>query len=99
MRIRFKRYICDPSPYFNAVTSTKTAGLLKGLADGSAFNPNQPITRQEMAVVFANIIYYRGVVVSDADLSNFTDLDGVSAANLAGGLFVGGLSQIFFIAR
>ena len=35
-----------------------------------------------MAVVLANVVYYRDVVVGDADLSNFTDLGGVSAANL-----------------
>jgi len=47
------------------------------LKDGE--NPN---AIQEMAAVLANIIYYRDVVVGDAVLSNFTDLGGVSAANL-----------------
>jgi len=67
--------------YFNAVSSAKAAGLLNGLA-GSAFSPNQPITREEMAVVLANVVYYRDVVVSDADLFNFTDLGSVSDTNL-----------------
>jgi len=69
--------------YFNAISAAKAAGLLKGLPTGITFDPNKALTRVEMATILANVANYCGMTVNSVDLSNLTDLSGVSAVNLA----------------
>jgi hypothetical protein len=75
-----------PNHWFSPViTAAYQAGFLDGLADvGSAFLPNQDITRLEMAIVFSNIVNAVGIgSVNEVDISTFSDLVGVEQKYVA----------------
>lgn len=56
--------------YYRAVVSFRSAGLLKGLLTGdNLFNPDQPVSRKEMAVILSNICVMYGQ-------TQFSDLSG-----------------------
>ncbi|MGE4277573.1 MAG: S-layer homology domain-containing protein [Lawsonibacter sp.] len=56
--------------YYNAILKAASAGILKGFSQ-SDFNPNAPITRQEMAGILAEVISYEGI----SSLAEHTALD------------------------
>ena len=62
--------------YYPAVMAMKSNGLLSGLIqENNQFLPDQVITREEMAVILANVATYKKIVVADKaiDLKKFTD--------------------------
>lgn len=47
--------------YYKSIMATKAVGLLDGLLiDSNNFDPDRPITREEMAVIMANAAKYKG---------------------------------------
>jgi len=62
--------------YYPAIVAAFQAGFLDGFVDkGSDFMPNQDITRQEMALIFSNVVKEAGIgTVVKADMSTFSDL-------------------------
>ena len=77
--------------YFGAVEWAAGQGLVSGVGDGN-FAPNQPITRQEMAVMLNRYIVSRGIALPHSATTPFADqsdisawaVDGVSAIQAAG---------------
>jgi len=62
-----------------AVAWASAAGIAEGYPSGS-FAPNDPVTRQELAVILYRYIVYKGMPVAPAgDLSAFADMGQVSA--------------------
>jgi hypothetical protein len=61
--------------FYNAVSASKQAGFLNGLAaDSGDFNPNQPMTRREMAMALANVATERqATVIGDMKAEQFKD--------------------------
>jgi len=47
--------------HYNTIMAAKAAGLLDGLLiEGNNFEPEKPVTREEMAVIMANAAKYSG---------------------------------------
>lgn len=79
--------------YYAAATCWASQnGIVTGYGDG-LYGPNDPVTREQMAIIMMNYAKYKGCDVSQrADLSAFTDLgmisvgaqDALSWANAAG---------------
>jgi len=71
--------------YENDIIQVQTAGLMTGYEDGS-FKPNQPITRQEIAVLIARMLsIMEPGWVADADASHvdaFADRQDIAAWSL-----------------
>jgi endo-1,4-beta-xylanase len=61
--------------YYNAITAARSSNLLNGLVlMGNAFGPNEPITRQEMAQILANIaVQYNLKVIGQTSAQSFSD--------------------------
>lgn len=62
--------------FYGPIMSAKSAGLLKGIKlDGDKFMPNQPITREEMALILANTASYKKASIPEekVDLTKFKD--------------------------
>lgn len=70
--------------FYPYVTAAKRAGLLNGfIDDDNAFKPNEAITRQEIALILANVAeVYSLEKTVEADLKVFTDLDGIDKKHL-----------------
>lgn len=65
--------------YADAVASVKAAGLMNGKGDAS-FDPNGKITRQEQAVVLANVLKLYGYEDGEADLNDtFEDAESIAS--------------------
>ena len=65
--------------YYNAVTWAQQNGILTGYEDGT-FHPDDPITREQLAVVFYNYAKFKGYnITANGDLSAFTDAGDISA--------------------
>lgn len=65
--------------YTNAVAWAQANGIVSGYSDES-FGPNDPITREQMAVILANYAGFKGYDVSaTADLAKFSDAGSVSS--------------------
>ena len=79
--------VAENSWYFDYVNSAYLINAVKGDDNGN-FNPNDKITRQDMAVMI-----YRAMNMSDADLPDFTDSDEISdyAVNAVGALYSKGI--------
>lgn len=58
--------------FFNAVMWAFSAGIVKGRSD-NVFAPYEKITRQEMAVMIARYLEYRGESIEGGLADNFTD--------------------------
>ncbi|KNZ68724.1 S-layer protein [Thermincola ferriacetica] len=67
--------------YFNAVQAAARAGLLKG--SGKKFNPNQPISRQEMVVMLMNAANSGGTFLQE-DLTDVLQAEFKDADKIAG---------------
>jgi hypothetical protein len=75
-----------PTQWFHpAIAAAKQAGLLEGLADtGDAFMPSRQITRQEMALVLANTVIARNIMVErEVDMTLFGDLTDIDDVYLS----------------
>lgn len=62
--------------FYGPIMSAKSAGLLKGIKlDVNKFMPNQPITREEMALILANTAIYKKASIpgEKIDLTKFKD--------------------------
>ncbi|WP_036719411.1 glycosyl hydrolase family 18 protein [Paenibacillus sp. JCM 10914] len=68
------------SSYARDIAAAKAAGLVKGRT-GNIFDPNSPITREELAVILSNVLDYAGKKndVSLVSLSKFTDRADISS--------------------
>ena len=65
--------------YYDAVTWAQQNGILAGYEDGS-FHPDDPITREQLAMIFYNYAKYKGYnTTASGDLSAFTDAGEISA--------------------
>lgn len=65
--------------YCDAVTWAEKNGIVKGYKDGT-FGPGNPITREQLAVVFYHYAQHRGYDVTAAgNIDRFADKDKVSA--------------------
>jgi len=65
--------------YADAVAWAAEHGIVVGYSD-TAFGPNDPITREQMAAILYRYAQYKGYDVSaQADLSKFTDTGKISA--------------------
>ena len=65
--------------YYDAVTWAQKNGILAGYEDGT-FHPDDPITREQLAVVFYNYAKFKGYnITANGDLSAFTDAGDISA--------------------
>ena len=64
----------DPNAYYiNAVRWASANGLVNGYGDGR-FGPNDPLTREQMAIILYNYTRYRGVTPNKAaSLDGFVD--------------------------
>ena len=64
--------------YADAVDWAAEHGIVEGYSD-TAFGPNDPITREQMAAILYRYAQYKGYDVSaKADLNKFTDADEIS---------------------
>lgn len=64
--------------YAPAVYWARQKGIANGYGDGS-FGPNDPVTREQLAVILHNYVKYKGLVLDDqGDLTQFTDGDSIS---------------------
>ena len=64
--------------YADAVAWAAEHGIVEGYSD-TAFGPNDPITREQMAAILYRYAQYKGYDVSaKADLNKFTDADEIS---------------------
>ena len=64
--------------YADAVAWAAEHGIVEGYSD-TAFGPNDPITREQLAAILYRYAQYKGYDVSaKADLSKFTDVDEIS---------------------
>lgn len=79
--------VAENSWYFDYVNSAYLINAVNGDDNGN-FNPNDKITRQDMAVMI-----YRAMNMSDTDLPDFTDSDEISdyAVNAVGALYRKGI--------
>ena len=60
------RDVPEDSYYYDAILSTKVLGIAKG--DGENFNPQMPITRQDMMVIIDRTFQVIGKPLSDAEM-------------------------------
>lgn len=69
----------DPNAYYiNAVRWASANGLVNGYGDGR-FGPNDPLTREQMAIILYNYTRYRGVTPNKAaSLDSFVDTRDIS---------------------
>ncbi|OPL07333.1 MAG: hypothetical protein AVO33_06025 [delta proteobacterium ML8_F1] len=58
--------------YFGSIAAAYETGIVMGTGEGS-FNPDAPITRQEMAAMLARGLEYKGHVLRTQDKISFTD--------------------------
>ena len=64
--------------YYDAATWAQQSGVMSGYGN-DLFGPNDPVTRQQLAVTFYNYAKYKGYDVTAAgDLSGFTDAGEIS---------------------
>lgn len=64
--------------YADAVNWAASVGVVTGMGDGT-FQPNAPLTREQLAAILYNYTDYKGIDVSSrADLSGYADVDQVS---------------------
>lgn len=69
--------------YTNSVVFAASNAIVKGTSD-TTYSPDDPITREQMAVILYNYAVYRGYAVSATnDLSAFSDASSVSSWALA----------------
>lgn len=59
------------------VLKAKNHNLVSGYGDGN-YGPNKPITREDLAVLFRNVLKQSGVVYSYDSVASFTDDDMIS---------------------
>ena len=65
--------------YANAVNWAAASGIVEGKGNNK-FDPDAPVTRQEMAAIFYRYASYKGYsVTTNGSLSGYTDADQVSA--------------------
>ena len=70
--------------YCKTIASAKQTGILNGLANGGVFRPDEPITRQDMALILANTADAQNVKLNHiADASKFKDYRQISADRTA----------------
>ena len=70
--------VADGQYYAKAVTWAAANGVVSGYGNGR-FGPNDPITREQMAVILRGYARLNGMDVSaQADLSGYTDADKIS---------------------
>ena len=70
--------VADGQYYAMAVTWAGANGVVSGYGNGR-FGPNDPITREQMAVILRGYARLNGMDVSaQADLSGYTDADKIS---------------------
>ncbi len=68
----------DPEDYYyESIAAAHEAGIVTGTGDGS-FNPDAPITRQEIATMLARGLEYKGHLLRSQDQVAFTDLADVA---------------------
>lgn len=64
--------------YYDAATWAQQSGVMSGYGN-NLFGPNDPVTRQQLAVTFYNYAKYKGYDMTAAgDLSGFTDAGEIS---------------------
>ncbi len=64
--------------YYNAVLWAQQNGIVAGYGDGT-YHPGDPVTREQLAVMFYNYANYKGYDLSaTSDLSGFTDAGKIS---------------------
>ena len=64
--------------YYNAVLWAHQNGIVAGYGDGT-YHPGDPVTREQLAVMFYNYANYKGYDLSaTSDLSGFTDAGKIS---------------------
>ncbi len=70
------------------------AGLVQGYADGG-FHPDQPVSRQELALIFYRYLLHSDVLLSKGDVSGFQDAGAIPswAVQAVGELSASGLLQ------
>lgn len=71
----------DQSKYASDISAAKVAGLIKGKTEDT-FGPNDPVTRQEMAVMLDNAMKYAGMKHEAADfavLNHYGDQTSISS--------------------
>ena len=67
---------CDPNEWYaECVAWALSEGVFNGYGDGSAFGPDDPLTREQAAAVLHNAA---GEPEAEADLTSFSDADEVS---------------------
>ncbi|HIR91683.1 MAG TPA: S-layer homology domain-containing protein [Candidatus Limicola stercorigallinarum] len=68
---------CDPDAFYaEAVAWAASEGIVMGYGDGSSFGPEDPVTREQLAVIFWR---QAGEPEASTDLSAFTDGSSASA--------------------
>lgn len=70
--------VSDDQWYADAINWAVTNGIATGY-DSNKFGPNDPVTREQMAVILYRYAIYKGIDVSrQANLSDYNDADSVS---------------------
>lgn len=65
--------------YYDAVLWVQQNGIMQGYGD-NLFGPGDPVTREQLAVVFYNYAKFKGYnITANGDLSAFTDAGDISA--------------------
>ncbi len=84
----------DTAYYFGPVLWAWESGLVRGYEDGG-FHPDQPVSRQELALIFYRYLLHCDVLLSKGDISGFQDADAIPAwaAQAVGELSASGLLQ------
>lgn len=83
----------DPAQYYAApVAWASEQGIVRGYADGS-FRPDQPVHRQELALIFHRYLLHCDVVLLKADIGGYRDAQDIPdwAAQAVGELSATGL--------
>ncbi len=63
------------APY---VAWAESCGVVQGYEDGT-FRPNSPVTREQMALIFARYASYKGLALAETEAAPFADADSVSS--------------------
>lgn len=64
------------SPFYQDIQNAATSGIITGYQDGT-FKPNDPITRQHMAVMIERTMKYLNIPTSSANDLQFKDKDSI----------------------
>lgn len=83
--------------YYNFVSMAKSAGIVNG--DGNKFNPDENITRQDIAVMLFRILENKGITVEEekefADMNEVSEYAQTAVAKMAGAGIINGFDGDF----